>query len=415
MPTAQVLTSRQQNRATLARQMLLAREPTAVLPAIERLAGLQAQLARPPFIGLWSRLEGFRRDELTGLLHRREVVRATMMRTTLHLVSARDYLALRPVIQPVLTRGMTSILKGRGADIDVGKVVSAAREHLAAAGPRTFEEIRAHLVAAGLPGDERAMGYVVRTQLPLVQVPDRSGWAFPPAAGFALADAWLGQPIADAGDGAQRPAAPPAPGPAASPARGLVLRYLAAFGPASPGDAQVWSGMQGLREVFDALRPELVTFRDERGRELFDLPGAPRPAGDVAAPPRFLPDFDNLVLAHDDRSRLIADEHRPLVSKPNLMVLPTFLVDGVVSGTWSIQTARGTATLVMAPFATIPKGARDGLLEEAEQLVRFVEPEAKRHDVQLPAGTAAVDAPAPGPAATAKSKPAAKGKAKAKR
>lgn len=365
MAAAPVLDRRQLNRATLARQMLLGRERTGLLPAIERLGGLQAQLARPPFIGLWSRLEGFRREDLTELLQRREAVRATMMRCTLHLVSARDYLALRPALQPVLTRSMTSILRTRKADIDVAQVISAARDYLAA-GPRTFEEIRDHLVSK-MPGDERAMGYAVRTQVPLVQVPGGGDWAFPPAAAFALAEAWLGRPLPAAGDGA----------------RGLVLRYLAAFGPASPADAQVWSGMQGLREAFEELRPELVTFRDERGRELFDLPGAPRPAADVPAPARFLPDFDNLVLAHDDRSRLIADEHRPLVSKPNLVVLPTFLVDGRVSGTWSIQKSRGTAVLSMEPFAAIPTGARDELLDEGHRLVRFVEPGAKGHDVRL--------------------------------
>lgn len=366
MAKAPTITRRQLNRATLARQMLLGRERTAVLPAIERLAGLQAQLARPPFLGLWSRVEGFRREDLTELLHRREVVRATMMRCTLHLVSARDYLAFRPALQPVMTRAMTSILRQRAADLDVVRVAAAARDYLAGE-PRTFEEIREHLVASGVPGEERAMGYTVRTQLPLVQVPDGSDWAFPSAAAFTLAETWLGRPVVD-----------DARGPGA-----LVKAYLGAFGPASPADAQTWSGLQGLREVFEGLRPELCTFRDERGRELFDLPGAPRPAEDVPAPPRFLPDFDNLVLAHDDRSRLIADEHRPLVSKPNLVVLPTFLVDGIVSGTWSIAKAKGTATLVMEPFAPIPKGARAELMEEGHRLVRFVEPRAKGHDVQL--------------------------------
>lgn len=366
MSTVQTLSLRQLGRATLARQMLLGREEAGVAAAVERLAGLQAQLARPPFIGLWSRLAGFRREDLAGPLVRRELVRATMMRGTLHVVSARDYLELRPVLQPLLTKAVTSVLRERARDLDIEGLLSASRGYLAGE-PRTFEEIRDHLTSLGLPGDERARGFAVRCHLPLVQVPDGGDWAYPSAARFTLADGWLGRPVAaESGD-----------------ARGLVRRYLAAFGPASVVDAQTWSGMAGMRGVFEELRPELVTFRDERGRELFDLPGAPRPAEDVPAPARFLPDFDNLVLAHDDRSRLIADEHRPLVSKPNLAVLPTFLVDGRVAGTWSIQTTRGTAVLAMEPFVPIPKAARDELLEEGERLVRFVEPGAKGHDVRL--------------------------------
>lgn len=366
-PKGQELTPKELNRATLARQMLLARETSGAVAAVERLAGLQAQLARPPFIGLWSRIEGFRREDLVGPLQRREVVRATMMRCTLHLVSASDYLRMRPALGAVLAKSMRSVLRERAKDLDVEKVSAAASAYLAG-GPRTFEEIRDHLETLGLPGDIRAKGYAVRTHLPLVQVPvEDTEWGFPGTSAFTSAETWLGERIA-AEDG---------------DLRAFVKSYLAAFGPATPVDAQTWSGFASLRETFESLRPELVTFRDERGRELFDLPGAPRPPAETPAPVRFLPEFDSLVLAHDDRTRLIADEHRPRVSLKNLQVLATFLVDGIVTGTWKIEKSRGAAVLALDAFEKVPKKAQGELVEEGNRLLRFVEPEAKSWKVDV--------------------------------
>ncbi len=164
----------------------------------------------------------------------------------------------------------------------------------------------------------------------------------------------------------------------------LARRYLGAFGPASAKDLQVWSGVGGMKAVLDGMADELVVFTDERGRrELFDLPDAPRPGADVPAPPRFLPEFDNLVLAHDDRSRVIADEHRPLVTTKNLRVRATFLLDGVVAGTWTIAVRRKVATLQIAPFGSLPKRAVKPLTAEGEALLRFAEPEAKDYEVQI--------------------------------
>ena len=169
----------------------------------------------------------------------------------------------------------------------------------------------------------------------------------------------------------------------------LVTRYLAAFGPASVSDMQSWSGLQGLREEFEALRPTLMTFRDERGRELFDLPDAPRPPEEVDAPVRFMPDFDNLILGHDDRRRLIADEHRAAIFLPNLRVLPTFLVDGRVAGTWKVEAKKASATLVIEPFVAVSRPARAALTEEGEGLLRFLEPEAASFAVRVAAASAA--------------------------
>ena len=165
-----------------------------------------------------------------------------------------------------------------------------------------------------------------------------------------------------------------------------MLRYLSAFGPATPGDAQTWSGLAALAPVFDELRPQLRTFADERGRELFDLPDAPRPAADTRAPARLVPAFDNLVLGHADRSRIITDEHRAKVCTPNLRVLPTFLVDGFVAGLWRIERARKTATLSLTPFGKLRKKARLELTEEAQGLLRFAEPDAESFDVTFAKG-----------------------------
>jgi Winged helix DNA-binding domain len=356
------LTRTQLNRATLARQLLLDREDVTATSAVERLAGMQAQEPKHPFIGLWTRIAGFDRDDLRRALHEREVVRATLMRSTLHLMSAADYAALRMSMQPprsVALRG----LGARAAGLDPDEVLPAARQLLDGA-PLVFDEIRARLQEQFPDVNDRALGYAVRTLLPLVMVPSEDArWGFERVARFALADEWLGAPPGD-GD------------PAA-----LARRYLGAFGPASAADLQTWSGVGGMKTVLDGMRDGLEVFADERGRELFDLPDAPRPDAGVPAPPRFLPEFDNLVLAHDDRSRVIADEHRPLVTTKNLRVRATFLVGGSVAGTWTIEVKRRLATLRIAPFGALAKRARSALAEEGEALLRFAEPDAAGHAV----------------------------------
>lgn len=363
-----VLTRRALNRATLARQMLLAREPVPVPRAIERLVGLQAQWPRPPFLGLWSRVEGFERSSLVRLLERRQVVRATFLRGTLHLATAGDFLALRAALQPVLDAGMRTILKALGARFDVERLKDQARRILEE-GPRTFEEIRAELLRANPGAHERAMGYAVRMQIPLVQVPvgEEAPWAFPANARFALADEWLGRPV-PTGE-------PPSP-------EALVLRYLAGHGPASVADVQAWSGLPKLKAVLEELRPRLATFRDEAGRELFDLPEAPRPGGDAPAPARLVADYDNLVTTRADE-RFVARTHRPRVFLSALRVAATVLVDGFVAGTWKLARKKDAATLLISPFA--PLSARDSkaVLAEAEALLRFAEGDARSFDVRV--------------------------------
>jgi hypothetical protein len=286
------------------------------------------------------------------------------MRGTLHLMSTKDYVQLRAAIQPALTAGMQSILRDRSQDLDIDRLVAEGRKYFDEE-PRTFEELRDHLRKRFPKGDERAMAYAVRMHLPLIQVPTDTEWGWPAAADFAVAETWLGEPI----------------GSDTSP-HALILRYLAAFGPATVSDAQTWSGLQGLKLPFEELRPKLQTFRDERGRELFDLPKAPHPPEDSPAPVRFLPEYDNLILSHDDRTRFVAKEHRAAVFLPNLRVISTFLVDGFVAGTWKIERKKDVATLGLAPFATLPKRVRDELAEEGDRLVRFVERDAQKFEIR---------------------------------
>ena len=359
------ISTRALNRALLARQMLLQRHKASALDAIERLVGLQAQVARPPFVGLWTRLQGFARAELAMALHNRRAVRVTAMRGTLHVMTTADYIAMRGAMQPMLTRGMQAILRGRVALLEMEALEVEARKFFRSSAA-TFDALRDHLKAKFPGADERAMAYAIRTHVPLVQVPTNAPWAFPAAADFALADGWLSTKVSTS----------------ASSPNALVLRYLAAFGPATPTDAQAWSGLPALREVFESLRPSLVTFRDERKRELFDLPDAARPDEDTEVPVRFIPDFDNLVLSHDDRSRIMADAHRSRVTLKNLQVRATFLVDGMVAGRWKSERKRTAAVLVIEPFGSIPKRVKAALEKEGEALLAFLEEDAEEREVR---------------------------------
>ncbi len=357
------LTLRHLNRATLTRQMLLARKKASLASAVAQVVGVQAQAARPAFIGLWSRVQGAMREKIAALLHDRTLVRATMMRATLHLVTASDYVTFRSCLQADLDRGMKSILKQRLASIDVDRIVDLAREHFTT--PRTFDEMRRHLQTRYPSLDERAMGYAVRLTLPLVQVPTDDDWAYPAQASFMSAERWIGK----------------VPTPSSGP-DALVLRYLAAYGPASIADAQAWLGMRPLKPVFERLRPKLVSVRGPGWAELFDLTRAPMPNPDEPAPVRFLPEWDSLLIGRADE-RLIATAHRSSVFLPGLRVLPTFLVDGFVAGTWKVERTKAKAVLVLSPFIKILKPARAALEEEGEALLRFVEPDAKARDVQF--------------------------------
>lgn len=358
--TGPILTLRALNRATLARQLLLERVSRPAYEALERLVGVQAQVPNPPYIGLWTRLQGFRHEDLTRLMEEKAVVRATMMRSTLHLVTAEDYLWLRPVLQPALTRALHAFFGARAKELDVEECVAEARAFIQER-PRTFTEIRATMTTL-FPGvDPALMAYAVRTHLPLVQIPPGGTWGFTGSPAHMEASSWLEQPLADVqgNDGLKL----------------LVLRYLAAFGPATVKDIQAWSGLLRLQGVVEALKGELRIFRDEQGNELFDLPDAPLPDEHVAAPPRLLPEFDNLILSHADRRRIVADKHRPLIFLSAGRVRATFLVDGFVAGTWKVEkdASAGMAGVVLKPFEPLADKVHAELVEEGERLMKFVE------------------------------------------
>ncbi len=361
-----ILSLRELNRATLARQMLLERETMPVPAAIERLVGMQSQALSAPFIGLWTRLKDFKREDLATLIDNHTVVKATLMRGTLHLFTAADYLRFRTTIQTALDNIGNSITRSRDATFDLEKILTAAREFISEQ-PRTFAEISAMLTALEPDIDIGSMRYTVRTQIPLVQVPINSGWSYPGNPTFTLAETWLGQPMAKE-----------------NRLEELVLRYLAGFGPASVKDAETWSYIPRLKDTFEKLRPELVVYRDEKKRELFDVPGMPLPDGDAPAPVRFLPEFDNLLLSHDKRTRVLADEHRPKVwARGNLRLAATILVDGFVSGIWKVEKKKRAATLTIQLFTALSKQERAALSEEGERLVRFVESGAETFEVRF--------------------------------
>jgi len=358
------LTLRDLNRAALARQLLLARQRRPISETVEQLVGLQAQVPAAPFVGLWTRLEGFRRDELQALIQRRQVVRVTMMRATLHLMTVGDFWLLRPALQEGLTYQYDAILRRRSLGLDIPAAIAAGRQFFAE--PHTFAEFRDLLERLEPGKDIRALAYAVRTHLPLVQVPSPTApWGYPGNARFVTAESWLGRSL-----------------PANAPLRETILRYLAAFGPARAVDLQAWAGLPPVREALDELRPELIVLRGARG-EFLDLPDAPRPAPGTPAPPRFLPEFDNLLLAWRDRTRIIADEHRSRIMASPVLMRPTFLLDGFVAGTWRLEKSQEAATLVVEPFAKL--AARDGeaLAREGERLARFMEPTAATIDVRL--------------------------------
>jgi hypothetical protein len=355
---AETLTLRQLNRATLARQLLLERHEAGVEEAVERLGGLQAQETKPPFIGLWTRLRDFRRERLHQALNERSVVRGTMMRATLHLTSAADYAGLRATLQPALSAAMASALRGRDAGLDLDALLPVARK-LVQERPRTFGELRALLQERFPAVNHRALGYAVRMNLPLLMVPSDDRWSFPSDARFA-----------------------PAPDLAGADPAALVRRHLGAFGPASAADVQAWSGLGGLADVLADMRDELVEFQHGR-RTLYDLPDAPRPDEDAPAPPRLLPEFDSLMLAHKDRTRVITDAQRRSLATKNLRVKATFLIDGFAAGSWSMARKRDTATLTIVPFERLPRALADELVAEGEALLRFVEDDAAKQRVEF--------------------------------
>jgi hypothetical protein len=341
----EVISARTLNRTTLARQHLLTRSDMTPLALVHHLVAVQAQEANAPYIGLWTRLAAFDRDGLTDLLHRRLVVRSSMLRGTQHLATAEDFPWLRPAVQPALARGRQAGFGRDTAGVDLTEFVAHARELLD--GQTLTRPALARLLARRWPDVEpMALGWSAQCLLPLVHPPPSGTWGRFGATPFVLAEEWLGRPM-EAGD-----------------AERLVLRYLAAFGPASVRDVQVWSGLTRLREVVE--RMPLRRYRSEAGAVLYDLPDAPLTDPDAEAPVRLVPEFDNLMLSHADRTRVISEEHRRVVIT-GAVVRPTFLVDGYVRGMWTLA----GPVVTISPFAAVDRGTRSALEAEAARLVAF--------------------------------------------
>jgi hypothetical protein len=363
---ADVLTNRALNRATLARQLLLHRRAMDPMDAVTHLVGLQAQNPLDPYLALWSRLADFDPEALGRLIEKRALVRIAVMRSTIHLVTADDALYLRPVMQPVLDAEMrrhqeyAPLLRG----VELRPVLALAHPLLSET-PMPAARLRAVLTEKFPELPTAAIAYACRCYLPLVQIPPRGVWGKKLQVTSTPLDSWLDRPLRTDATIDE-----------------VVLRYLAAFGPALVADAAAWSRLTGLREVFERLRPQLRVYVDERGRELFDLPDAMRPDPDLSSPVRFLPEYDNLLLSHADRSRFGGDAQR------FASVLGAFkgsvLVDGLVRAIWNSRfdnnTGVATATVYHLPLTDADV---DAVSSEGRSAIAFWHPEAEEHSVEL--------------------------------
>jgi hypothetical protein len=366
-----VLGRRALNRALLGRQLLLERVDRTPTEVVEHLVALQAQEPQDPYVALWTRIRDFDPVSLSDLLESRGVVRAQLLRGTIHLVTARDALVMRPVLAPVLERHMTAgSLWGRRlreAGVDPVKVAALGKE-LMEAEPRTRAELRRLLAPRWPSADPAALAQAVTYLVPNAQVPPRGLWRRAGQARFASLESWLGKPM-------ESDASPDA----------LVLRYLAAFGPATAADVRAWSGLPGAAAIIDRLQPRLRAYRDEQGRELVDVPDGLLPDPDISAPVRYLPVYDNSLLAHADRSRIVDEVHRRRVLELDMISFGSVLVDGFGVAIWRVERDRGSGSVVLdvALLEAVERSALDEVTAEGEHLLAFLEPDAAVRSVRI--------------------------------
>ncbi len=400
------------NRATLARQLLLDRSALTPAQAITHLAGLQAQAPLAPYVGLWTRLAAFRPQQLENLMNERGVLRAHLMRHTVHLVDARDFLRFRPLFQPLLSQGLRGNLARRLDGVDLAELRAEAASLLAQA-PLTRTALARALAPRWPDHDPGLLANAAAQSLVLVQIPPRGLWSQTGPAVWALASAWLeNQPAAASPEGRPaaspegRPAAvspeshptaspplsvtkiplatttPPTPADLAGAADELVLRYLSAYGPATVADIQAWSGLTRLREVTEHLGTRLRARTGPGGAPLLDLADAPPdPDPGIPAPPRFLPEYDNLLLSYAERSRVIP-HRRPVPLPPgNGASVGTLLVDGCWQADWRLGQEPGV--LEVRPYIPLSAADRDAIAAEGERLLGFVRPAETARDVRF--------------------------------
>ncbi|MFF8593377.1 winged helix DNA-binding domain-containing protein [Streptomyces sp. NPDC015220] len=352
--TVPVLGVRALNRATLGRQLLLRRSALEPKAAVEHLLGLQAQNVQPPYYSLAARLDGGAPERLSRLMADREVVRMVTLRSTIHTHTAADCRVARPLGRAARERELGQFRRGL-AGVDLGRLAELARD-LVEAEPRTMRQLREALSARWPEADPRALALAARCRLPLVQVTPRGLWGSGGQVALTTVEHWLGRP------------AEPEPAPEAA-ADAAVLRYLAAFGPASVRDMQTWAGLTRLRPAFERLRPRLITFQDPNGVELFDLPDAPRPHPDTPAPPRFLPEYDNLLLSHADRARVVPPRYRGRNRQGN-QAHRTLLVDGFLAGVWRLE----SDALLIETFGEPTRAQRAEVTAEGERMLTVMHP-----------------------------------------
>ncbi|HWS39079.1 MAG TPA: winged helix DNA-binding domain-containing protein [Actinoplanes sp.] len=339
-----VLSTRVLNRTFLRRQLLTERVPRQAADVVGHLVAVQGQESDSPYAGLWARAAGFRREDLADLLLDRTVVRGALLRGTQHLCTGDDYRWLRPTLQVPLER--IAGRAGRLTGCDPAEFEQVAGE-IMAEGTLTRPEIARRLAARFVGVDAAELALVVHLRFALLHPPPAGMWGHRGRVGCVPAEAWLGRPLAE------------------PDAAALVRRYLAAFGPASVRDFQVWSGLTRTRSLF---QEGLRVFRDEAGIELYDLPDAPIEDGTGPVPVVLLPEFDNAVLGHADRARILHPGDRHLVMPGWSIVRPTVLVDGFVEATWSV---RG-AVLTIEPFRPLTPGNRVAVEEQAARLMGFL-------------------------------------------
>lgn len=365
-PSGSTLSRQQLNRALLARQMLLEKQDISVHQMVHHLVGLQAQEPPDPFVGLWSRIAGFQPDDLSRLILDRSLVRTPVMRTTIHLVTDDDGLLLQPLTLPMMARTLGATAFGKGTQgVDYAALGARARELLEAQ-PRTMRDLGKLLQESWPQYQTGNLARAAHYTMPLVQVPPRGTWGARHQATWTTMEHWMGRPLE--------------PNPSIDT---VVLRYLGAFGPATSSDIRTWCGLTGLREVIERLRPQLRTFRDERGRELFDLPDAPFPDPETPAPPRFFPEYDNAILSHADRTRIVSEEDRKRLATPNYVMPGTFLVDGYVAGTWRVERETDAARMTLNPLRPVPDRFRKALEDEADRLLAFLTGGTPDRDIQI--------------------------------
>ncbi|GGJ50909.1 winged helix DNA-binding domain-containing protein [Deinococcus roseus] len=357
------------NRATLQRQHLIGRSGMPALDMVQHLIGLQAQMPNPPYVGLWTRLQNFEKEDLTRLIKQKQVVRAALMRSTLHLVSGQDYLQLRPLIKTVLERQYLGSHGKQMVGLDPLEVTRAGRELLSQT-PLNNQELGRALQQKWPDRDAQALGYAVRNFEGLIHVPPAGTWGDHRSPLLVPGEVYL--------DAELDP----------KPSLGnLLLRYLQAFGPATLKDMTVWSGLTHLKPALTEIQPALQVYRDEQGKELFDLAEVILPDPETPIPPKFLPDFDNILLSHADRSRIMAPDFKARVFTSNGIIRATVLIDGFVQGIWKVQQNKKRASLQIEMFQTIAAADQDLLQEEGQKLLHWMTPDAEKHELiwQVPA------------------------------